>query len=166
MNFEFISSSLSFQDFVYFFFREPAVEHINCGKSVFSRVARVCKNDKGGANKARHSWTSFLKARLNCSVPGNFPFYFDEIQGVSNVVKGRYGTASNSKKGSEDQLVYGTFNTPVNSIGASAVCAFRLKDISKVFQGKFKEQRDQGSNWRPLDENKVRTRPLSYEFMS
>ena len=25
-------------------------------------------------------WTSFLKARLNCSLPGDFPFYFDEIR--------------------------------------------------------------------------------------
>ncbi|GFV36633.1 semaphorin-2A [Trichonephila clavipes] len=28
---------------VYFFFRESAVEYINCGKSIYSRVARVCK---------------------------------------------------------------------------------------------------------------------------
>ncbi len=65
---------------VYFFFREEAVEHINCGRGVFSRVARVCKNDQGGPGKSKYSWTSFLKARLNCSVPGEFPFYFDEIQ--------------------------------------------------------------------------------------
>jgi len=25
-------------------------------------------------------WTTFLKARLNCSIPGEFPFYFDEIR--------------------------------------------------------------------------------------
>ena len=67
-------------DFVYFFFREAAVEHMNCGKSVFSRVARVCKTDGGGTRSLNAKWTSFLKARLNCSVPGNYPFYFDEIQ--------------------------------------------------------------------------------------
>ena len=44
---------ICFQDHVYFFFREGAVEHINCGKAVFSRVARVCKNDAGGPNKAK-----------------------------------------------------------------------------------------------------------------
>ena len=54
-------------------------------------------NDKGGPNKSKHSWTSFLKARLNCSVPGDFPFYFDEIQGVSDVVKGRYGSGGKAK---------------------------------------------------------------------
>ena len=60
---------------------------MNCGKSVFSRVARVCKNDGGGSRSLNAKWTSFIKARLNCSVPGNYPFYFDEIQDVSKLIK-------------------------------------------------------------------------------
>ena len=60
---------------------------MNCGKSVFSRVARVCKNDVGGTQSLKAKWTSFLKARLNCSVPGNYPFYFDEIQDISKLIK-------------------------------------------------------------------------------
>ena len=56
-------ASFSFDEFVYFFFREEAVEHTNCGKTVFSRVARVCKNDKGGPKGK--IWTSYLKARYN-----------------------------------------------------------------------------------------------------
>ena len=28
----------------------------------------------------RARWTTFLKARLNCSIPGDFPFYFNEIR--------------------------------------------------------------------------------------
>ncbi len=47
---------------------------------MFSRVARVCKSDRGGPHKHKRRWTTFLKARLNCSVPGEFPFHFDEIQ--------------------------------------------------------------------------------------
>lgn len=35
--------SFEIGDYVYFFFRENAVEFINCGKSIYSRVARVCK---------------------------------------------------------------------------------------------------------------------------
>ena len=31
----------------FLFFREIAVEYMNCGKAVFSRVARVCKRDTG-----------------------------------------------------------------------------------------------------------------------
>merc|ERR1719471_1809386 len=40
-------NSVEDEDFVYFFFREEAVEAMNCGKSVYSRVARGCKNDRG-----------------------------------------------------------------------------------------------------------------------
>lgn len=66
--------------YVFFFFRETAVEYINCGKSIFSRVARVCKTDMGGKNTLPHNWVTYLKARLNCSIPGEYPFYFNEIR--------------------------------------------------------------------------------------
>lgn len=80
--------SFHHKDHVYFFFRETAVEYINCGKAIFSRVARVCTSDRGGPHKFAKHWTSFAKARLNCSVPGDHPFYFNEIQSASNIVKG------------------------------------------------------------------------------
>ena len=35
----------------------------------------------------------------------------------------------------EERLIYGVFNTPPNSIGGSAVCAFRIKDITAAFAG-------------------------------
>ena len=49
-------------------------------QTVYSRIARVCKHDRGGPHKFRYRWTSFLKARLNCSVAGDYPFYFNEIR--------------------------------------------------------------------------------------
>uniref|UniRef100_A0A182P8I8 Semaphorin-1A n=1 Tax=Anopheles epiroticus TaxID=199890 RepID=A0A182P8I8_9DIPT len=131
-------------DFVYFFFRETAVEFINCGKAIFSRVARVCKWDKGGPNRLKNRWTSYLKSRLNCSMPGDFPFYFDEIQSTSNLVEGRYGHA-NSK------LIYGVFSTAPNAIAGSAICAFSLQEISDTFEGNFKEQSGLNSNWLPVN---------------
>lgn len=73
--------SFDYGEFVFFFFRETAVEYMNCGKRVYSRVARVCKRDRGGGQaRFKSLWTSFLKSRLNCSVPGEYPFYFDEIR--------------------------------------------------------------------------------------
>ncbi|GIY92151.1 hypothetical protein CEXT_675802 [Caerostris extrusa] len=39
----------------------------------------VCKRDTGGKNILNKNWASYLKARLNCSIPGEFPFYFNEI---------------------------------------------------------------------------------------
>lgn len=53
---------------------------MNCGKAVYSRVARVCKQDTGGKHILSQNWATYLKARLNCSIPGEFPFYFDEIR--------------------------------------------------------------------------------------
>lgn len=44
-------------------------------------------------------WTTFSKARLNCSLPGEFPFYYDEIQGAV------YHP--------EEGIVYATFTTPM-----------------------------------------------------
>ncbi|XP_011869172.1 PREDICTED: semaphorin-1A isoform X3 [Vollenhovia emeryi] len=141
-------SSMSQGDFVYFFFRETAVEYINCGKAVYSRVARVCKYDRGGPHRFRNRWTSFLKSRLNCSVTGDFPFYFNEIQSTTELISGQYG-------GTSAQLIYGTFTTPVNSISGSAVCAFSLQDIADTFGGNFKEQGALNSNWLPVQDAKV-----------
>lgn len=73
-------SAIERNGYVFFFFREVAMEYMNCGKAVYSRVGRVCKNDRGGPYKFSDRWTSFLKTRLNCSVPGEYPFYFDEIR--------------------------------------------------------------------------------------
>ena len=75
-------------------------------QSVFSRIARVCKSDRGGPHKFRSKWTTFLKSRLNCSVPGDTPFYFNDIQATTNFIE----------DGSE-QVLYGVFTTPDNSIG-------------------------------------------------
>ncbi|UYV75681.1 smp-2 [Cordylochernes scorpioides] len=142
-------NSLHHEDYVYFFFRETAVEYINCGKIIYSRVARVCTKDKGGPHKFQNRWTSFLKARLNCSVPGEFPFYFNEIQSTSHIVEGVYNG------GQRAQLVYAVFTTPSNSLSGSAVCAFRLEDILKTFDGHFKGQEDINANWLPVPVSKV-----------
>lgn len=77
-------SSVERNGYVFVFFREIAAE--NCGKTIYSRVARICKNDKGGPPPFRERWTSYLKTRLNCSTPGDFPFYFDELRAYPHIV--------------------------------------------------------------------------------
>ncbi|XP_018333129.1 semaphorin-5A, partial [Agrilus planipennis] len=119
--------------FVYFVFKEAAVEYINCGKIIYSRIARVCKNDVGGQSMLKDNWTTFLKARLNCSLNGEYPFYFNEIQGISFVP--------------EENLFYATFTTPINSIAGSAICAFNLTAINEAFSGPFKYQEHAGNAW-------------------
>ncbi|KAF0289647.1 Semaphorin-1A [Amphibalanus amphitrite] len=140
--------SMDYGDHVYFFFRETAVEYINCGKRSYSRVARVCKKDRGGPYKYKNKWTSFLKSRLNCSIPGEYPFYFDEIQSISTVQSGVYG-------GRPEEVLYAVFTTPVNSIPGSAICAFRMADLVDTFAGAFKHQEDMNSNWLPLKNSQV-----------
>ncbi|XP_008576333.1 PREDICTED: semaphorin-5A [Galeopterus variegatus] len=127
-------SSYDIGNFTYFFFRENAVEH-DCGKTVFSRAARVCKNDIGGRFLLEDTWTTFMKARLNCSRPGEVPFYYNELQSTFFLP--------------ELDLIYGIFTTNVNSIAASAVCVFNLSAISQAFTGPFKYQENSRSAWLP-----------------
>uniref|UniRef100_A0A8C7VFK1 Semaphorin-2A n=1 Tax=Oncorhynchus mykiss TaxID=8022 RepID=A0A8C7VFK1_ONCMY len=127
-------SSYDIGNFTYFFFRENAVEH-DCGRTVFSRAARVCKNDIGGRFLLEDTWTTFMKARLNCSRPGEIPFNYNELQGTFYLP--------------ELELLYGIFTTNVNSIAASAVCAFNLSAITQVFGGPFKYQENSRSAWLP-----------------
>ncbi|KAJ1522229.1 hypothetical protein ONE63_002537 [Megalurothrips usitatus] len=129
-------------DYVLFFFRETAVEYINCGKAVYSRVARVCKRDTGGKNILAHNWATYLKARLNCSLPGEFPFYFNEIQSV-------YRAADDPSR------FYGVFTTSSYGLTGSAICGFTLHDIQEAFRGKFKEQATSTSAWLPVLSSKV-----------
>ncbi|XP_045863570.1 semaphorin-6D isoform X9 [Meles meles] len=137
--------AIEYGNYVYFFFREIAVEHNNLGKAVYSRVARICKNDMGGSQRVLEKhWTSFLKARLNCSVPGDSFFYFDVLQSITDIIQIN-GIST----------VVGVFTTQLNSIPGSAVCAFSMDDIEKVFRGRFKEQKTPDSVWTAVPEDKV-----------
>ncbi|KAI4821085.1 hypothetical protein KUCAC02_029035 [Chaenocephalus aceratus] len=137
--------AVDYGDFIYFFYREIAMEYNTMGKVVFPRVARVCKNDKGGSPRVlEKQWTSFLKSRMNCSIPGDSHFYFNILQAVTEVIRinGR-------------DIVMATFSTPYNSIPGSAVCAYDMADVANTFTGRFKEQKSSDSTWTPFPEDKV-----------
>ncbi|XP_073480762.1 semaphorin-6A isoform X6 [Aquarana catesbeiana] len=137
--------AVDYGELIYFFYREIAVEYNSMGKVVFPRVAQVCKNDMGGSQRVlEKQWTSFLKARLNCSVPGDSHFYFNILQAVTDVIhiNGR-------------DVVLATFSTPYNSIPGSAVCAYDMADIASVFTGRFKEQKSPDSTWTPVPDERV-----------
>lgn len=71
---------------------------------VVSRVARVCKRDQGGSQRVlEKQWTSFLKARLNCSVPGDSHFYFNLLHSTSPIIR-MHGR----------DIILGVFSTPAN----------------------------------------------------
>ncbi|XP_077988739.1 semaphorin-1A-like isoform X7 [Glandiceps talaboti] len=129
---------------VFFFLRETAMEYNNCGQTRYSRVARVCTNDKGGSNHVLENiWTTFLKARMVCSIPGDFPFHFNEIQ--------------DTFKDKSGDVFYGVFTTPDNSIPGSAICKYDLATINRIFDedGQFKEQETAQHAWLPVSESEV-----------
>jgi len=127
--------SFETEDFAYFLFRESAVEYMNCGKAVYSRIARVCKKDRGGSLVLKDNWTTYLKARLNCSLPGDYPFYYNEIQSM-------YYAA-------EERMLYAAFATAENSIAGAAICSFNMSAVEAAFAGPFKHQARPDSTWGP-----------------
>ncbi|NXT00067.1 SEM6C protein, partial [Jacana jacana] len=154
--------ALPYGPYVYFFFREVAVELSTLGKVVVARVARVCRNDRGGSPRVlERRWTSFLKVRLQCSVPGDAIFYFDVLEAVTppKALHGRpavlalFGTQPNRHGGGGDMGTQGI-------IPGSAVCAFYLADVERAFEGPFAEPRGATGAWTPVPEDRVpRPRP-------
>ncbi|XP_051989891.1 semaphorin-4E-like isoform X2 [Xyrauchen texanus] len=114
-------------DKIYIFFSETAVEYDSYTKVDVSRVARVCKGDLGGQRTLQKKWTSFLKARLDCPIPNtNLPLL---VQDVFNWCHGNWTTC----------VFYAVFTPQSDSSQHSAVCAYRIEDIRRVFsKGRFK----------------------------
>ncbi|XP_042353479.1 semaphorin-4E isoform X2 [Plectropomus leopardus] len=122
-------SEVGDDDKVYLFFSEAAVECDCYNKLVVSRVARVCKGDLGGQRTLQKKWTSFLKARMDCPVlESQLPYIIQDTYRLCD-----------PQKHWKDCLFYAIFIPQSDTSDLSAVCAYRVSDISKVFaEGKFK----------------------------
>ncbi|XP_028850161.1 sema domain, immunoglobulin domain (Ig), short basic domain, secreted, (semaphorin) 3H isoform X2 [Denticeps clupeoides] len=117
-------------DKVYVFFTERAQEAEGAnGKVLYSRVARVCKNDIGGQRSLVNKWSTFQKARMVCSVPGpdGIQTHFDQLQDIFI----QHG------KDQKNPLIFGLFTTTSDVLNGSAVCVYRMQDIARVFKGNF-----------------------------
>ncbi|KAK5919383.1 hypothetical protein CgunFtcFv8_023282 [Champsocephalus gunnari] len=116
-------------DKVYLFFSESAVECDCYNKLVVSRVARVCKGDLGGLRTLQKKWTSFLKARMDCPVlESQLPYIIQDTYRLCD-----------PQQHWKDCLFYAIFTPQSDTSDLSAVCAYRVSDISKVFaEGKYK----------------------------
>ncbi|KAM3620313.1 uncharacterized protein V6R79_021414 [Siganus canaliculatus] len=114
-------------DKVYLFFSENAMEYDFYSKVAVSRVARVCKGDMGGQRTLQRKWTSFLKARLDCSLPE--PSLPPIVQDVFLL---RHDDWRKS-------VFYAVFTPQSGLSQASAVCAYSVSAIRALFnEGKFK----------------------------
>ncbi|XP_061482052.1 semaphorin-4D isoform X4 [Rhineura floridana] len=114
-------------DKVYFFFTEVSVEYEFLGKLMIPRIARVCKGDQGGHRTLQKKWTSYLKARLLCSVPDKNLFF--------NIVNDVFILKPPNSK---ETVIYGVFSPQLNNVGLSAVCAYNISSVEDVFaKGKY-----------------------------
>ncbi|KAL0968320.1 hypothetical protein UPYG_G00265300 [Umbra pygmaea] len=124
-------------DKIYFFFREASREGND--KSVLSRVARICKNDIGGLRSLTNKWTTFLKARLVCSIPGpgGVDTHFDELQDIFLL----------PTRDEKNPVVYGVFKTSSSVFLGSAVCVYSMADIRAVFNGPYAHKEGPDHRW-------------------
>uniref|UniRef100_A0A4W5PVB7 Sema domain, immunoglobulin domain (Ig), short basic domain, secreted, (semaphorin) 3Fa n=1 Tax=Hucho hucho TaxID=62062 RepID=A0A4W5PVB7_9TELE len=125
-------------DKLYFFFREKASE---MGQSPMaqSRIGRICLNDDGGHCCLVNKWSTFLKARLICSVPGvdGIETHFDELLVVPCLLK-------------LSPFVFLTLLIPLPSrsvFKGSAVCVYSMADIRQVFNGPYAHKEGPNYQW-------------------
>uniref|UniRef100_A0A0K0F5F7 Sema domain-containing protein n=1 Tax=Strongyloides venezuelensis TaxID=75913 RepID=A0A0K0F5F7_STRVS len=140
--------SFMYGEYIYYWLREEATECDNCDPIIYSRVVRMCRSDRGGPRRYANEWTSFVKARLNCSISGRYPFYFDQIESISFV--------------KESKTIYATFTSSLAGIAQSAVCGYDLTMIDKIFStSPFMGQLLQGNLWRYKKELNINYKPGS-----
>lgn len=141
-------------DYIYFFFDEFARECSDCDAVRYSRVARICKGDTGGNDMTLWvNFVTFQKARLNCSLPGAYPFHF-------NILHDIHWDARTT-------TFYGVFTTGrSHNYYTSAICPYSLMDVDEVFTGTFKHKEDgfwkEKTNPGHINECTVNTRSLLY----
>uniref|UniRef100_A0A8C5NEA0 Semaphorin-3F-like n=1 Tax=Gouania willdenowi TaxID=441366 RepID=A0A8C5NEA0_GOUWI len=127
-------------DKLYFFFREKSLDS-NGGASptVLARVGRVCLNDEGGQKSLVNRWTTFLKARLICSVIGKdgVETRFDELRDVF----------IQPTQDERSPMVYALFTTAGSVFKGSAVCVYSMADIRNVFNGPFAHKHGHNYQW-------------------
>lgn len=135
---ESLSSSDGDDDKIYFFFTEKSQElSPYFSHSRVARVARVCKRDRGGLLTLQKKWTSFLKARLVCSLP-DYDFHFNVLRSVF-LLEG---------SSPQDSVLYGIFGSEWKNVKASAICQYSMSDIQWAFDGPYMESKeDSSSKW-------------------
>uniref|UniRef100_A0A672SGP3 Semaphorin-3ab n=1 Tax=Sinocyclocheilus grahami TaxID=75366 RepID=A0A672SGP3_SINGR len=135
-------SDNSEDDKIYLFFRENAIDGEQISKATHARIGQLCKNDFGGHRSLVNKWTTFLKARLICSVPGlnGIDTHFDELQDVFLM----------SSKDPKNPIIYAVFTTSSNIFKGSAVCMYGMADIRRVFLGPYAHRDGPNYQWVPF----------------
>uniref|UniRef100_A0A673JPP1 Semaphorin-3aa n=1 Tax=Sinocyclocheilus rhinocerous TaxID=307959 RepID=A0A673JPP1_9TELE len=129
-------------DKIFLFFKESAMDGEHTGKATISRIGQLCKNDMGGHRSLVNKWTTFLKAKLTCSVPGlsGIDTHFDELQDVFLM----------SAKDPKNPVIYAVFTTSSNIFRGSAICMYSMADIRRVFLGPYAHRDGPNYQWVPF----------------
>ncbi|XP_036593168.1 semaphorin-7A [Trichosurus vulpecula] len=118
-----INQDEAYDDKIYYFFRENNPDKNPEAPMNVSRVAQLCKGDRGGVSSMSASkWNTFLKAMLVCSDPATNK-NFNWLQDVF-LVPDATGDWRSTK-------VYGVFSNPWNY---SAICVYSIGDIDRIFR--------------------------------
>ncbi|KAM9133865.1 semaphorin-3D-like isoform 4-T5 [Pangshura tecta] len=127
-------------DKVYVFLRETALEAGQWERRrIHARVARVCKNDVGGKRSLINRWSTFLKARLVCSIPGPqaSETHFDQLEDVFLL----------RTRDPQSPLVFGLFTVSSGIFSGSAVCVYSMADVRAAFSGPFAHKEGADYRW-------------------
>uniref|UniRef100_A0A8C6U6T1 Sema domain, immunoglobulin domain (Ig), short basic domain, secreted, (semaphorin) 3Aa n=1 Tax=Neogobius melanostomus TaxID=47308 RepID=A0A8C6U6T1_9GOBI len=128
-------------DKIFLFFKENAMDGEHTGKATIARIGQLCKNDMGGHRSLVNKWTTFLKARLMCSVPG--------VNGIDTHLT-NYDVFLMSAKDPKNPLIYAVFTTSSNIFKGSAVCMYNMADIRRVFLGPYAHRDGPNYQWVPF----------------
>uniref|UniRef100_A0A452SWN8 Semaphorin 3F n=1 Tax=Ursus americanus TaxID=9643 RepID=A0A452SWN8_URSAM len=137
-------------DKLYFFFRERSAEAAQ-SPAVYARIGRICLNDDGGHCCLVNKWSTFLKARLVCSVPGEdgIETHFDELQDVF----------VQQTQDVRNPVIYAVFTSSGSVFRGSAVCVYSMADIRMVFNGPFAHKEGPNYQWMPFSGKMPYPRP-------
>nr|XP_015820120.2 semaphorin-3E isoform X2 [Nothobranchius furzeri] len=140
-------------DKVYFFFTEREMDAEGVNRAVYARVGRVCANDQGGQRMLVNRWSSFLKTRLICSVPGpnGIDTHFDDLEDVFVL----------NNKDDKNPEIFGLFSTTSAVFKGYAVCVYQMDDIRAAFNGPYGYRERPEHHWTPYEDRVPYPRPGS-----
>ncbi|XP_072419205.1 semaphorin-3E-like [Chiloscyllium punctatum] len=126
-------------DKVYFFFTEKALETEGGSPAHYSRVGRLCANDIGGRRVLVNKWSTFIKARLICSVlgPNGIATHFDEMEDVFLI----------QTRDHKNPDIYVLFRTTSNVFQGYAVCVYHMSTIREAFNGPYAHKEGPEYHW-------------------
>ncbi|XP_064200572.1 semaphorin-3C-like [Anguilla rostrata] len=127
---------------LYFFIRERMMDNSGNTKHIHTMVARVCPNDIGGQRSLVNKWSTFLKARMVCSVVelDGTETHFDELESIFLL----------ETEHPKNLLLFGIFTSTSSVFHGSAVCMYNMADILTIFNGPFAHRDGPNFQWVPF----------------